>query len=509
MLNRIIKLLMSRLSTISILIILQVGMLAGMVYFLSDMFLTIYGALQFMSLVVVIWLVSKQDNPNYKLTWVIMILMLPIFGGLFYLLWGNKSLPRSYRNKLQYHAALPAPVSGADPSLLHRLELEDPQLAAQSRYIRDTTGYELWQDTASMFYALGDDSFLDMIDALRSAERFILMEFFIINLGSMWDAILDILVEKARAGVRVMLMYDDLGTITYLPLGYERTLRALGLEVEVFNPYRPHLNMVMNYRDHRKIVVVDGNVGFCGGFNISDEYINRYERFGHWKDTGVRISGGAVWSLTRMFLTLWRFSTDDKSIDFESFRPTENHPTDGMIQPFDDNPIDNISVMKDSYLGMITRATRYLYLTTPYLILDDEMIRALTRTAQCGVDVRIIIPHIPDKWYVHIISRTHYKRLLDGGVRVYEYLPGFIHAKQIVCDDAMAIVGTTNMDFRSFYLNYESGVAFYRSSICARVRDDILSTIEASLEITQQDVASIPFYQRAVAAVIKIFEPLL
>lgn len=509
MTGKLLQFLVSRVSSITILILLQFGFIAGMVYYLSDSFFIIYTLLTIISVAVVVWIVSKSDNPSYKMTWVILILIMPIFGGLFYIVWGNKQLPPSLSDKIKYYKSLPPVKSGADKNLLPRLWEQDPQLAVQARYILSMTGSELWENTSAKFYALGDDGFPDMIEALKSAEKFILMEFYIINFGVMWDSILEILKEKARNGVKVMLMYDDFGTIHYLPRHYDRYLRSLGIETAVFNPYRPHLNMSMNYRDHRKIVVIDGNIGFCGGFNISDEYINRHERFGHWKDTGVRISGDAVWNLSYMFLTLWRFTTNSQEINFDDYRPTKSFESDGLVQPFDDDPMDHKFVVKDNYLGMINRATNYLYLSTPYLILDDEMIRALTRAAQCGVDVRIITPHIPDKWYVHIISQAHYERLLAHGVRVYEYLPGFIHAKQIVADDKIAVVGTTNMDFRSFYLNYECGVAFYNSSICKTVKMDFMDTICKSIEITEDSLSKTPFYNRIFAAVLKVFEPLL
>lgn len=508
MLNKIIKLLMSRVSTITLLILLQMGFLVGMVYYLSDMLMPVYIMLQIMSIIVTVWLVSQQDNPAYKMTWVIMILSLPVFGGLFYLLWGNKRLPLAMNLKLARHES-PINTVPPDEKLLPRLWEDDPALASQAHYITCNGDFYLWEDTAVKFYPLGDDSFPDMLKALEGAERFILMEFFIINFGELWDEILEVLISKARSGVRVMLMYDDMGTIQHLPRNYANSLRELGIEVTVFNPYRPHLNMAMNNRDHRKIVVVDGNVGFCGGANISDEYINRFERFGHWKDTGVRISGRGVWSLTAMFLSLWGFENDVKIEDPHSFAPTMSFDTDGLVQPFSDTPLDRRSLAKDIYLNMISRATRYLYVTTPYLILDHEMVRALSRAAESGVDVRVITPHIPDKWYVHAVSRTHYERLIEAGVRVYEYLPGFIHAKQMVSDDKICVVGTTNMDYRSFYLHYECGIVFYNSSICSVVRDDVLDTLDTCIEITAEAARAIPLGQRIIAAVIKIFEPLL
>ena len=266
--------------------------------------------------------------------------------------------------------------------------------------------------------------------------------------------------------------------------------------------------MQMNYRDHRKICVIDGNVGFTGGINLADEYINAYPKHGHWKDTAVMLTGDAVWSLTQMFLQLWEFNCGEEK-DQSLFRPTLCPPSDGYVQPFGDSPLDYDNVAENAYLQIINTASRYVYITTPYLILDNEMITALTVAAKSGIDVRIITPHIADKWFVHIVTQSYYRQLLEEGVKIYEYTPGFIHAKMFVSDDDVAIVGTTNMDFRSFYLHFECGVAFYNSSVIPKVKEDIDKTLAISQEITLDTIKSYPLYRRIAAAFLKMFAPLM
>lgn len=304
-------------------------------------------------------------------------------------------------------------------------------------------------------------------------------------------------------------MFDDMGSVETLPPGYGTTLEKYGIKCAVFNPFKPHLNMAMNYRDHRKICVIDGNVGFCGGINLADEYINAYPKHGHWKDTAVVLYGDGVWSLTMMFLTLWDFTKNEADLGYSKYMPTKHYESDGYVQPYGDTPLDNTNVGENIYMQIINRATDYVYITTPYLILDNEMVTALKNAAETGIDVRIITPHIADKWYVHIVTRSFYKNLIRSGVKIYEYTPGFVHAKMFVSDDTSAIVGTTNMDYRSFYLHFECGVCFYYSSMVDKVKNDIVETLDKCQEITMDDVNQISIFKRILAAIIRIFSPMM
>ncbi|NCC65453.1 MAG: cardiolipin synthase, partial [Spirochaetia bacterium] len=289
---------------------------------------------------------------------------------------------------------------------------------------------------------------------------------------------------------------------------YDRKLRNLGLEVVAFNPLRAHLNSKLNSRDHRKVLVIDGNVGYTGGMNIADEYANRLLKFGHWKDTAVKLRGDAVYSLSQMFLQLWAFSTN-RVEDFSRYRPTITCKTDGFVQPFADNPLDNQNVAENAYIQIISLAKRYVWITTPYLVLDNEMLTALKIAAQSGVDVRIITPHIPDKWYVFAVTRENYYPLLEAGVKIYEYTPGFIHAKMFVSDDRVAIIGTINMDYRSFYLHFENGVAFYGSSVIHTVKEDIEDTLQVCTEVTIEKLKKRSWIRKLSGIVLKLAAPLM
>lgn len=307
-------------------------------------------------------------------------------------------------------------------------------------------------------------------------------------------------------------MYDDAGCITTLPQDYYLTLRRLGIQAKVFNPIKPRLAMQMNNRDHRKILVIDGKVGMTGGINLADEYINQKERFGHWKDCSVMIRGEAVWNLTLMFLQFWNYDEKEKD-DVFSYKPDfkvfENIHNDGYVQPYSDSPTDEENVGEYTHINMINSANRYVYATTPYLVIDNEMKTALLLAAKNGIDVRILVPHIPDKWYVFAVTRSNYKDLIEGGVKIYEYTPGFVHGKSFVVDDKMAIVGTVNMDYRSYYLHYECGVWFYRSKVVMDVKRDYLETLAKSHQVTLEECRQIRLPIRIMRAILNLFSPMM
>ena len=325
----------------------------------------------------------------------------------------------------------------------------------------------------------------------------------------MWDTILSLLVDRVQHGVEVRVLFDDAGCLKTLPRSYEDYLRAQGIQAVRFNKFIPTLNTYMNHRDHRKICVVDGNIGFMGGINLADEYINHVVRFGHWKDTGLRLNGPGVSGMTMMFLQMWEYATRKPEQDVGRYMATEARSGDGYVQPFYDSPMDENNVGEAAYMQIITRARRYVYITTPYLALDNEMITALTVAAQSGVDVRIITPGIPDKKLVFLVTRSYYQQLLRAGVRIYEYRPGFIHAKMIVSDDEVGIVGTMNMDFRSFFLHFECGTVLYGGSTVRDIREDIEQTMGMSREIDTAWVRRTPWIVSILASLLRLFAPLL
>jgi cardiolipin synthase len=448
----------------------------------------------------------------------------PIFGGLFYLFFGKTQLSRNAKRRMRESAERVAQPGGPDEANLAALRELNPEGALQSRYLSAIAGSPLWRGTATEYLATGEEAFASVKEALESAQRFIFLEFFIIGEGRMWGEILEILRRKAGEGVDVRVMYDDFGCLNRIPADFERSLEALGIHCAVFNPLRPVLSSSHNHRDHRKILVVDGRVAFTGGINLADEYINEFERFGRWKDNAIRIEGEAVASFTQMFLELWTHarrkrrdaeeSADSEfaqrgADDFYAPAASVGVPSDGFVQPYEDSPLDEEPVGESVYLNMIAKARRYLYIATPYLVIDHEMMTALSLAARDGVDVRILTPHIPDKWYVHAVTRANYRPLIESGVRVFEYTPGFIHQKTFVADDEYGTVGTVNLDFRSLYLHFECGVWLCGCRSVLAMRDDFLKTQAESREVALADLDADRFAARAAGWFLRVFSPML
>ena len=461
-----------------------------------------------LSLIIVIWLVRKYDNPTYKISWIIVILLLPLFGGLFYLLWGNTPFNRA-RTQHKYEPNPPDFNDYMRTPATEELAAQYPRHAARARYIASLNGMPAWTNTEARYFRVGEEMFAAMCEELERAKKFIFFEYFIIEEGVMWDTILEILKRKVREGVDVRVIYDDVGSIATLPPNYDRYLISLGIRAVRFNRFVPTLNTYLNYRNHRKMMIIDGNVGFMGGINLADEDINKKVRFGHWKDTGIMLRGEGTANMTSLFLQLWEYVTGETVPPLDAYLPTAKLPPDGYVQPFADSPLDDINIGESTYLQIIHNARDYVYITTPYLVLDNEMITALTIAAQSGVDVRILTPGIPDKKLVYMITRSYYQQLHRAGVKIYEYRPGFLHAKCIVSDDDTAVVGTINMDFRSFFLHFECATCFYNSSVVGAVKQDILETINVSRRIDDMWLHKVPWLRSIAASVLRLFAPML
>ena len=508
--KKILRFITQRVVITALLIVLQALLLFGFIWKLDNYFVYFYAGSVLLSLLITLGIINSKSNPAYKIAWLIPILLFPVFGGLVYLLFGSDRTGRYLRKKLQGIGTEMDNVIGE----AHRrsgAEQLPPDAANQSRYISHCAYCPPYQNTTTEYLPLGEVKFERMVEELKKAKHYIFLEYFIIQEGKMWNTILDILRQKAAEGVDVRVIYDDMGCIMILPTGYDRTLEQMGIKCRIFNPFVPILSSRFNTRDHRKICVIDGNVGFTGGINLADEYINAYEKHGHWKDTSILLKGEAVFNLTVMFLSMWDYldGTTGKT-DYSRYYPTVwDENAKGYVQPFADNPLDDEAVGETVYLNLINKAKRYVYITTPYLILSSEMLTALTSAAKCGVDVRIITPHIPDKWYVHAVSRSHYQTLIEAGVKIYEYTPGFIHAKTFVVDDDYAVVGTINLDYRSLYLHFECAVWMYQTPSVAQVRDDFFKTQQISQEITLEECRSLSFPRRLGRSVLRVFAPLM
>ncbi|MCX7615503.1 MAG: cardiolipin synthase, partial [Clostridiales bacterium] len=480
--GRIKKIVFSRLFFTALFVIAEVLVIAALVYYLSAAAIYIYIFFQILSFAILIWLFQTTDNPSYKLMWALFIVVIPALGGIFYILFGGKHISREMRRR--FNRVYPETSKcrhEVDKNQVDRVKRFDPALGRQAEYIANVAGAPVFVNSDCKYFPSGEAMFVCMLEELKKARRFIFMEYFIIERGIMWDSILEILKEKAQSGVDVRILYDDIGCSLTLPRCYPQKLRSYGFRVGIFNRFKPRLDAFMNSRDHRKVCVIDGNVGFMGGINLADEYINQKPRFGYWKDSAVMVRGDAVAGMTKIFSELWLFTIGER-IPLEKFAPTQKFKTDGFVQPFGDQPLDECNVAETAYLTMINHATKYLYITTPYLILDNEAITSLCMAARSDVDVRIICPGIPDKKMVFLVTQSYYEQLVRAGVKIYEYQAGFVHSKMFVCDDKVAIVGSANMDYRSLYLHFECCTAFYYSSVVAAVKNDIIDMISHSTE---------------------------
>ena len=513
--KKILKLLTSRMVIIGVALLLEFCWLAGIVMQLNEKSVYINYAVTILSLIAVLSIINNPKmNPGYKLMWAVCILALPVTGICLYGILGHSSVARKFRTHYDTVLLSQGGVLGEEEETRKKLEEENILAAGQSSYLTNYAHYPVYENTETEYYPLGDVWFEHFIEELKKAEHYIFMEYFIISEGYLWDTVLEILKEKAAAGVDVRLIYDDFGCVTTLPYQYYKSLQQMGIKCAAFNQFRPVLNVILNNRDHRKIAVIDGHTAFTGGINLADEYINRKERFGHWKDSGICLHGEAVWSFTVMFLQMWNI-TEHRTDDYARYlyRPAASNPKEsdgtGFVMPYGDSPLDNETVGQHVYMDILNESRYYVHIMTPYLILDNEMITTLTRVAKSGIEVIIIMPHIPDKWYVFEVTRANYRDLIAGGVKIYEYTPGFVHAKSFVADDKMAVVGTVNMDYRSYYLHYECGIWFYRSSVVMDVKKDFLATLEKSHQVTLEECTEVSIFVRILRAILYLFSPML
>jgi cardiolipin synthase len=508
MFRKVLRFLTQRVVITALFIVIQAVLLIDIIWKLNNYFVYFYAASVLLSLLMLLAIINGKSNPAYKIAWLIPILLMPVFGGLFYIVFGSNHTGRYIREKMrQIGDEMTEPLKQANmESGIEKMPLD---VVNQSRYISQWAYSPPYRNTTTEYLPMGEIKFERMVEELKKAKQYIFLEYFIIQEGKMWNTILDILKEKVKEGVDVRLIYDDMGCIMTLPTGYDKKLREMGIKCSIFNPFVPILSSKFNTRDHRKICVIDGNVGFTGGINLADEYINEYEKHGHWKDTAIMLKGEAVFSLTAMFLSMWDYLNEVED-DYSKYYPTEwDTNAQGFVQPFTDNPLDDEAVGETVYLNLINKAKKYVYITTPYLILDSEMTTALSAAAKSGVDVRIITPHVPDKWYVHAVSRAYYEMLVEAGVKIYEYTPGFVHAKTFVVDDEYAVVGTINLDYRSLYLHFECAVWMYQTTSVAEVRDDFFKTQNMSQEITLEQCRNVSFLRRLGRSLLRVFAPLM
>lgn len=456
----------------------------------------------------VLFIVIKRDESTYKLLWLLIILTMPLVGALLYLFFGNKRTAKPLKKRLQ------SVESSGDP---HPLPMGETPFAGEKRmeqtirWLERKTGYPLCKARPVRYYPLGDDMFPDMLRDMKSAKRSIYIEYFIIEPGQMWDTMMEVLEDKLRQGVDVRVMYDDLGSISSFNFSNARELTQKGIPCVPFNPLLA-LKGTANYRDHRKMLIVDNEIAYSGGINLSDRYINLEHPYGHWKDTGFRLTGEGVHSFTHMFLTFWNafaLKKGEAGTPMPALQDSAEAPreTDGYVLSYYDSPLEHDATSNQLFIDLLSQSTDYAWFFTPYLMLGDDLMAAMLAAARRGVDVRIIMPGIPDKKLIFRMSRSFYQVLLNGGVKIYEYTPGFVHAKSFVSDDKVATIGTVNLDYRSLFLHFENNSLFYRSGIVEKIKEDFLTTQALCSEVQPYDKRR---YSRrwAVDGLLRIFAPL-
>lgn len=457
----------------------------------------------------VLKIINSQENPDYKIPWLLFVLVVPVAGFMIYFMFYNRMLSPKYIKRLKKVDSQQLKVK--DNTALAQLEKEDKQAYLQANLLCKLAKTNLYRNTAAEYYDMGEKLHAAMLEDLKKAEKFIFLEYFIIEEGIFWNSILDILKEKAANGVEVRVIYDDIGCMQTLPGDYCKVLAGFGIKAVCFARLKGQADNEFNNRNHRKIMVIDGEIGYTGGVNIADEYINQTARFGLWKDVGIRLEGEAVTQLTSIFLADYEMNVKTPVTEFAPYfwngTSVEN---DGYIIPFGDGPRPTYKhrVAKIMIMNMLSQALDYVYMMSPYLIIDNELCQAMENAALRGVDVRIITPHIPDKKIVFVMTRSYYKRLMDAGVKIYEFTPGFVHAKVYLADDKYAIVGTINLDYRSLVHHFENGIWLYRHQVLKQIKEDMYATMSRSEEIAEDSIKdTLP--QRFIRALVRAISPML
>lgn len=508
----LLRLLFSRFFVFALLLILQVALLA-MVYlqFREKLPVLIYIQGVF-SFVMIVYLFNSDMDSSAKLTWMLIISVLS-FAGAAMLLWTQSNVGHRMETglvKKQVESTLD--ILPQPENVIREIEHDGSGTDDISKYLSRTGCFPVYDRNRVTYYPIGEKKFEAMLEELEKAEKYIFMEYFIIEEGYMWGRILDVLIRKANAGVEVRVMYDGMCEMSTLPVNYYKLLEAKGIHAKAFSPIRPVVSSHYNYRDHRKILVIDGKVAFNGGLNLADEYINRIERFGHWKDTGVMIKGPAVKSFALMFLQMWNIRPGSTEEDYEkwlSLPESEAEDASGYVMPYADSPLDKYKAGEAVYMDILYRATDYVHIMSPYLILDGELETALCFAAQRGVDVKLILPGVPDKKVAYSLAKTHYRVLNNAGVKIYEYTPGFVHAKVFTSDDIKAVVGTINLDYRSLYHHFECATYMYKTDCIADIEKDFQETLEKCREVTSDSIKNEKYSYKLIGGLAKMISPLM
>ena len=509
----ILGLVFSRFFIIVLLILVELGVLILPIILLNDYLHHVYLALTVFTLVMMIYLFNSKMDSTAKLTWMLIISVLQVAGALMLLFTQTNTGHRVVKTRAEDMIKETKDAIPQDTKVLTHLREEDSYTDDLLTYLNRSGCFPAFEETETTYFPSGEDKFEVMLEELSKAEQYIFMEYFIIEEGYMWGKILEILMEKAKAGVDVRVMYDGMCEISTLPDNYCKLLEAEGIRAKSFSPIRPFISSHYNYRDHRKICVIDGKVAFNGGVNLADEYINKIERFGYWKDTAVMLKGDAVRSFTLMFLQMWNVT--ERVPDLEEPRELVKAETDkpshpsGFVIPFCDCPLDEDKVGETVYMDILNRAGRYVHIMTPYLILDGELETALKYAGQRGIDVKLILPGIPDKKLAYSLAKSHYSQLLKAGVKIYEYTPGFVHAKVWTSDDEKGVVGTINLDYRSLYHHFECATYMYQTDCISDIERDFQDTLAKCRQVTEETIRGTEKFYKILGPIAKLIAPLM
>lgn len=510
--NKLRRVLFSQAVIVALLLIIQIALILFVVVKARHYMIFLDSFLILLTFAVVVYVINSDKNPTYKLAWVMSVLLVPVFGGLFYLFIQGQTFTRRFFQRVKKIDKVFTGKIPQDPEILEEIQEKYPIRYNTVAYtnLNEYIAYSVFKNTDVKYYSVGEKCWEDMLAELKKAEKYIFLEYFIIGMGKMWDSILEILKEKAAAGVDVRIMYDGVGSLLQMPKHYPEEMKRFGINCRAFMPFVPFLSTLQNNRDHRKIMVIDGKVAFNGGINLSDEYVNIEKPYGHWKDTAVKLTGDAAYSFAVIFLQMWQV-VDRQEINPEDYRPKEPYTakSGGFVMPYADTPNDDYQVGEFVYMDIITKAVKYVHIMSPYLILDSEMQTVLVNAARSGIDVKIIIPAVADHWYAYYVALDYAKELIKKGVEIYEYTPGFIHAKSFSSDDEVAVVGSINLDYRSLYLHFECATWMLESPAVKDVEEDFQRTLEKCHKLTLEELEARPVRKRFVSACLRFFAPLM
>ncbi len=498
----------TRIIVSAVMILLQVAFLFSMFFTLSSHLIWFYTLIQVLSILLSVYIINQQGNPSYKLAWIVFILIVPFLGVPAYLFWGGGRVLPHLKRRMKQSEASYLGLLPDDQKAVSKLCYEDLLHCRQASYLSGETGFPVYSNTKAEYLSPGEKLLPRLIEELKKAKEYIFIEFFILAEGKMWDEIHTVLRQKAAEGVEIRIIFDDFGSIKRQQKGFVNDLRKEGISVSIFNKIRPSVDICMNNRNHRKIIVIDGHTALTGGINIADEYANYIERFGYWMDCGILLHGDAVKSFTVMFMSMWTFTTG-QVLDGKKYIKDCTEPHDGFVLPYCDGPLNERDPAEGIYMQILNTAQRYVHIVTPYLIINNTMITALSLAAKSGIDVRIITPKKWDKWYVHPVTQHNYEPLLEAGVKIYEYTPGFIHSKIFVSDDSIATVGTINMDYRSFYIHFECGAWICRSQAVADISNHFNEILSQSEEITLDKWRKRPLLLKIKQSLLSLLSPFM